>query len=220
VWPGVETIVIDPSPKHVEVRVDLPHEVAAQPLAVRARVRRVALRVGREGGVELDLLDVEHRLGKHQRVPRVIGMAVRERHVLDLIRRQADRRELGEERLRAREHHSSTLLLAGRLGHDGIGHAGVPQKQAARGVQDDVAVVAQIDRFPDIPIRCPPRLVHAVDLAALEVPQAQHHLGALAAGACACPCKGRTDAAIARASAMGREYRLTSGRAFIGVLLD
>src|SRR5712672_1367699 len=114
-------------------------------------------------------LYVEHRGGKHLDIPDMVGMGVRDRHALDVSRRDAKLIELSRQRLRAAPEHGLRIRWrkAIRHGRDRIRYPGVPQEPALC-VFDQIAVVDEVHRFAFVVSRRPPRNIAGDAFTAIE----------------------------------------------------
>src|SRR5712672_4243302 len=114
-------------------------------------------------------LYVEHRGGKHLDIPDMVGMGVRDRHGLDVGRRDAKLVELSRQRLWPAPEHGLRIRWrkAIRHGRDRIRYPGVPQ-QPALCVFDQIAVVAEVHGFAFVDSRRPPRNVAGDAFTAIE----------------------------------------------------
>src|ERR1700729_731188 len=145
--------------KHVMVAFELGHRVTwikARP-AVCSRP------------IVFGLLHIEHGLWEQFDIADVIGMGMRDRHAFDVGWLYSELIELSGERLTTLPIRSAVLTFqAIRHRGDLIGDAGIPEKPAALRVVDEVAVVGDIHRHPDIHAGRPARLVSGMPLAAAQ----------------------------------------------------
>ena len=122
------------------------------------------------GPVIFGLLHVEHGLREQLDIAGVVGMRMRHRHRLDVIRLEAELFELGGQRLRPAP--GDGLGIGGdkaiRHGGDSIGDAGVPQEPALAAVLDEIAAVDEIHRLALVQAGRPARDVPGGALPAIE----------------------------------------------------
>src|SRR3984893_13716611 len=114
-------------------------------------------------------LYVEHCRRKHLDIPDMVGMGVRDRHGLDVSRRDTKLIELSRQRLWPAPEHGLWIRWrkAIRHGRDRIRYPGIPQEPALC-VFDQIAVVDEVHGFAFVDSRRPARNIAGDAFTAIE----------------------------------------------------